>query len=299
MPTAVSRPSAVKIFIADLPERLQPLSAPFVYPPGSSDWGVEQEAHQFFRYSYPGRVLDPRDADWIYLAPYWTRIHLWNDYGRNGVERLEADIGEILGGLHAPTFTVCQYDDGPLVNLAATRIYLSSRKSNTGYDLPLLTYPPPRSSILTPKRYFASFLGRFDTHPTRGDALKIVSARADCLIADGLVSPKAYRKVLRESWVALAPRGYGGSSFRFYEAVFAGAVPWLIGDIDSRPFKSQIDWSRYSFYSENVESFEKDFSQLTLDVVKDKHRELGRLRPLLRSQQWCQLLANDLARTQP
>ena len=59
------------------------------------------------------------------------------------------------------------------------------------------------------------------------------------------------RKAL-SSYVALAPRGYGGSSFRLFEAMQLGIAPFLIGDLDTRPFKKFIDWDKISFYTDNV-----------------------------------------------
>lgn len=283
-----------KVFVIDVPAHLQPRSAPFVYPTGSKDWGIEQEVDRFFRERYRARVTKPERADWFYLGVYWTRIHLANDYGRRGLSELQAEMNKILGAETEKVFTVCQYDDGPMVDVGSVRVYLGSRKDRRGHDAPLLAYPPIRPALLPTKRWFASFIGRYDTHPIREAVLRSAELRDDCLITDQLVSPEKYRSTLRKSWIALAPRGYGGSSFRFYEAVFAGAVPWLIGEADTRPFKSQIDWPRYSFYSESVCAFEKDFHRVTLEQVREKYRELRNLRYFLGSPKWCQALVNDL-----
>ena len=284
-----------KIFAFDIPAALQPQSTVIRYPPGTSDWGVEQDFFWYLTHEYPSLVDKPEDADWLYLGIYWTRIHLANGYGKTGIEELRDAVAR-FPLLHGRVFTVCQYDDGPLVDLGATRVYLASRKSSEfGRDCPLLAFPPPRPRIMPGRRYLASFLGRLDTHEFRKVALEPISMRADCFVYDGLKSQRFYRKILRQSWIALAPRGYGGSSFRFYEAIFAGAVPWLIGDLDTRPFKNQIDWDDFSFYSTTPEDFAKDFAELNFEVVRKKSAQLGNLRKMLRSSAWNQHLIRDLS----
>ena len=69
------------------------------------------------------------------------------------------------------------------------------------------------------------------------------------LIKEKSVSSRAFAKEILQSEIALCPRGHGGDSFRFYEAMQLGVAPLFIGDIDTRPFKSQIDWNKCSFYT--------------------------------------------------
>jgi len=95
--------------------------------------------------------------------------------------------------------------------------------------------------------------------------------------------------------VVLCPRGYGGSSFRFYEAMQAGSVPCLIGDIDTRAFKVQIPWDKISFYfktpREAIESLESmdpfllEEMGLLAKIYYLEYLKLGK---------WNDLLINDL-----
>jgi hypothetical protein len=99
------------------------------------------------------------------------------------------------------------------------------------------------------KSYLASFAGRMNTHPIRSEMQKTLSSITGIHISDRDLDTADYVKLLSKSYIALAPRGYGGSSFRFYEAMQLGVVPALIGDIDTRPFKEFINWDQISFYA--------------------------------------------------
>ncbi len=288
--TSVSGP---KIFVMDVPQRLQPDRAALVYPQGSVDWGIEQDAWTFFSRHYANRVYDPGDADFLYLGVFWTRYHLNNDYGSRGISELQGAV-DLLGPLSERVFTVCQYDDGPLVDLWAAKVFLGSRKTKEGTDAPLLAHPCPSASNVRGKAYWASFVGRLDTHPIREASLGALMADDRCFVRDGVLTQRDYRAILRKSWIGLAPRGYGGSSFRFLEAVHSGAVPWLIGDIDTRPFKGSINWDKYSFYSATPEEFAADFPLVTMQDVSARRSNLADLQADLRFGQWQRYLLCEL-----
>ncbi len=76
-------------------------------------------------------------------------------------------------------------------------------------------------------------------------------------IVDAVQTEQSFVDNLLSAHITLAPRGTGGTSFRFFEAMQLGRVPCLIGDIDTRPFKSQIDWDQCSLYCDDVEKIEE------------------------------------------
>lgn len=288
--TSVTGP---KVFVIDVPQWLQPDRSALVYPQGSVDWGIEQDAWTFFTRHFARRVYNAGDADFLYLGVFWTRYHLNNDYGSRGLYELQGAV-DSLGPLSEKVFTVCQYDDGPLADLGSAKIFLGSRKTKEGLDAPLLAHPCPSPSNVRGKAYWASFVGRFDTHPVREASLGALTSDDRCFVRDGVFTQRDYRAILGKSWIGLAPRGYGGSSFRFLEAVHAGAVPWLIGDIDTRPFKDSIGWEKYSFYSATPEEFAVDFPLVTMRDVIARQSNLADLQATLRFGQWQRYLLRDL-----
>jgi hypothetical protein len=258
---------SLKIFKVSVPKQFMPAKAPFRYPSYADDWGVEQD---FLKYIENSDCLteDLDIATHIYLPVFWTRYWLNNDFGKKG----SSELNNFLNSLNldqSKLFTVCQYDDGPMTELNFGKgLYLSSRKSEAiGIDIPLLASKLPRLFGKTNKLYQMSFAGRFDTHSIRMD-LKERSINNDHIyLANKNLKSREFTKLLHQSLVVLSPRGYGGSSFRFFEAMQAGSVPCLIGDIDTRPFKSQISWESVSFYFKTPAEAIETISKMDRDIL--------------------------------
>lgn len=242
----------MKIYILPVSSKLQPKQAQVAnYPAGNSGFGVEQD---FLKYLKSSSLITRSSdkADWHYLPVFWTRWHLNHDYAKYGVDELQAEVSKILLE-PKQTFTICQYDDGPVVKLGATTLFLASRKGNEGIDIPLLRNLIRIPLVKPRKRYLASFAGRLHTYPIREQMAKILQNRKDVLISDGDKGQKFFISTTVKSRIALCPRGYGGSSFRFFEAMQLGTVPLLVGENDTRPFKKFIDWDSMSFFVSTVD----------------------------------------------
>lgn len=122
---------------------------------------------------------------------------------------------------------------------------------------------------------------------------RIVEVRTEGL------SARQFAGILERSLIKIAPRGYGGSSFCFFEAIQKGSIPWLIGDIDTRPFKESLDWSVASFYSETVDEFIEAFNNLNLDEVLHKLRIMTTtIRPKMKLGEWQGEVIASLAQIQ-
>ncbi len=241
----------MKIYVLPVESRFAPKSQPFLYPEYNDDYGVEQD---FYRFLIKNKALltnDSAQADWHYLPVFWTRYYLNNNYGKSGVKELSSYLqGLILN--RSKTFTICQYDDGPIVDLGKTTIFLSSRQGKEGIDIPLLAkHVPLAYNLVLRRRYLASFVGRLGTSPLRKKMAKNLAGIESLKIIDGNVGTRRYMKTMARSRISLAPRGYGGSSFRFFESMQLGSVPFLVGDLDTRPFKKFIDWDKISLYASN------------------------------------------------
>lgn len=281
-------------YVPDLPQSLQPSKSPFRYPAHTKDWGIEQDFHQFLIRNPELQVSDPAAADWVYLPVYWTRIHLANDFGRQGIDVLQAAIDEVKARFQGKSFTVCQYDDGPLVDLGDSLVFLGSRKTLDGLDAPLLSsgLPCPRRKPL--KKFLATFAGRTHTHPIRSELRENVARLPKVAFIEKNLSAAKYAKLLLSGCVALCPRGYGGSSFRFFEAIQLGVVPWLISDIDSRPFSRIFDWDQVSFWSPTVSDFMTRFEQIGEAELLNKQKSLQEVSAKFWFGQWQAMLLEEL-----
>lgn len=284
----------MKIFILGINETVRPFKQGFAYPRHNKDFGVEQDFYKYLLSHKSLLVSKPEDADWHYLPVYWTRWHLNHDYGKYGSEELQRMVDAALID-DSRTFTICQYDDGPLVNLGRTVQFLASRKTELGVDIPLLCNQHRKPWFTPTKRYLASFVGRLDTHPIRWDMEAALRERSDVSILDGDLGTRAFVKRVLQSHLALAPRGYGGSSFRFYEAMQLGVVPLLLGDIDTRPFKRFLPWEDASIYVKDV----AELSGILDGIAKNELIAMGKraavlFREQLTYQRWCPYVIKEL-----
>lgn len=285
----------MKIYTIPVHKKLQPASQVFKYPRHNDDYGVEQDFHRYLLSHRELTVEDPRSADWHYLPVYWTRWHLNHHYGKTGLAELQQAIDQSILD-DSKTFTLCQYDDGPLANLGRASVFLASRKTGEGIDIPLLCSPHQCPQAKQQKLYLASFVGRLATHTIRQQMAEVLKDRQDVFIFDGDLGTDFFVGKLRESYIALCPRGYGGSSFRFFEAMQMGVVPVLVGDLDTRPFKKFIPWDRMSLYTSSVYDL-----QTTLDSLQPAELvEMGECacsfwENELTYQRWCKYVLKELA----
>ena len=246
----------MKIYILPVSPEFQPLPLPYIYPPHNKrDYGVEQDFTAYLA-RHPELVTnDPAVADWHYLGIYFTRWHLNHGNGKYGHEELRREVDR-CALCPERTFAVCQHDDGPLEYPDSAVQFLASRRGSKGVDIPLMSDPHAMPIAKPEKRWLASFVGRLETQPMRREMARILGAHDFIDIRDGQWGIPYFVHQMLESYVALCPRGYGGSSFRFFEAMSLGVCPMLIGDIDNRPFKKWIDWEQASAYARTPEEAE-------------------------------------------
>jgi hypothetical protein len=279
------------------------------------DFGVEQDFRQYLERNRDLVTSSPDRADWHYLPVYWTRWHLNHEYGKSGVETLEKEIDNVILN-DSKTFTICQYVDGTLVDLGQATVFLASRKTERGRDIPLISSPHRIPFFKPSKKYVASFVGRLSTHPIRQEMAERLQNRDDVYIYDGVMKSKSvivralekyvplwskresrfFVKIMLESYIALCPRGYGGSSFRFFEAMQLEVVPFLIGDIDVRPFKSLVPWNELSLFASSARDIGDVLDALQWDELVSMGHKVARFyRENLAYQKWCRYVIQELS----
>ena len=256
----------MKILVLKPDSKVRPLKQPFTYPRHNNDYGVEQNFYDFLMANQYLLTDSIDEADWHYLPVYWTRWHLNHNYGTSGLDELEKMVLDSIID-ESKTFTICQYDDGPLINIGQSLQFLASRNSNFGVDIPLLSKKHSRSFFKRSKLYSASFIGRVSTHEVRQQMFACLKNRSDLYLFDGDLGTRSFASVISRSYLALAPRGYGGSSFRMYEAMQLGVAPILIGNIDTRPFQDYLPWEDVSFYCKSVEGVAEIIDQVPKETL--------------------------------
>lgn len=258
----------MKIYKLPVDEILKPRVG-FRAPAHNQDYGVEQDFEQFLVTHSEYLADNSKEADFYYLPIYWNRYYC-NHWG-NKTDILQAEILRLVSR-NIPTFTICEYDIAtmqPQLDLCNMTIFTASRHSDNGcIDIPLLCSKHKELPYKENRKWLASFMGKFETHGLREEMREALQGREDVYLSESQ-DTQAYIELMADSYIALAPRGYGGQSFRLYEAMQFGCVPMLISDVDVRPFKKWIDWDRYSFYAKDMDTACGLVGTFSLALLKD------------------------------
>ncbi len=287
----------MKIYDLPVPPELRPDTQAMDWPPDCGGYSVEQD---FARWLYATDDVeltdDPGAADWHYLGPYYNRVY-WN----RPDDRHEPWLREAMDSIimdRRRTFTVCEYGilgEQPELGLDTITVFSASRRWDTAeIDVPLLLHPhrlgPDRE-----KRWLACFAGNYVNDGARWDAWVQLRDRLDVYFSDEPVAIERFVELMQESYVALAPRGVGVQSYRFYEAMQAGTVPLLISDVDGRPFKRWLDWDSCSLYRPDAGGLSDYLDSLEFGDLLRMGREARRVwHDDLRYGMWCRFVVKEL-----
>ncbi len=239
--------------IANVPGALQTPS--HRYPPHAVGVGIEEYFGQYAREHAAGL-----DTDWIYLPVYWTNNYVRSEFA------VSPRAQQVLDSLDEREryFTIVQCDDGIYGQLPSN--VLAFGAGGTGdIPIPLLCSPPhPRPACV--RDTLVSFMGTVECGgPVAGETDKsswdvdgagartrramfeAFKNKPGCFLHNGDRGVNAFRIQLGRSHFALAPRGYGRTSFRLYEAMDLGCVPVYIHDDGPWfPYGDVLDWDSFS-----------------------------------------------------
>jgi hypothetical protein len=283
----------MKIYILPVKKEFQPPTISVIYPPHNKDFMDGEETFlDYLKDREDILTINPDEADWYYLPIFWTHWLVNHNFGNTGLDLLQAEVNRVLID-DSKTFTIYEYAEQPKVELGETISFLGSRTSPDGLDIPLLCRPHSTPQFSS-KKYLASFVGNISTHPIRQKLKDKLQYKPRVLIA-GSGGSNYFTQIMVESYIALCPRGYGGASYRFYEAMQLGTIPFLIGDIDHRPFKKFLDWNRVSLYTNNITGVEVLLNSLNESTLLAKGMRAKRFyEEELANGNWCKYILKEL-----
>lgn len=238
----------MKIHILPVRPEFQPDHQNFTSSP-LQEYGVEQDFLWWLQAHPELQVASEAEANWSYLPVWHNRVFINGEWGKR-TDEVQAEILRLVSR-NRPTFTIAEYDlhvFHPTLDLCGMAVFIASRRGEQGIDIPLLCSPHPLPAALPEKRWLASFVGNLNTFTPRPEMAEALTGRSDVWLEHASNGPEYFARVMLESYIGLAPRGYGGASFRFYEAMQLGVAPLLIGDLDTRPFKRWLPWDAVSLY---------------------------------------------------
>ena len=265
--------------ILTLPAVFRP-STTVVYPPFKHGRYLEEYA-----YEYLTEHQSTIQTEYVYIPIFWTNLqnHVAFQKQKAGLAVL---LQKAIAAASYPTatttfFTIVQHDDGPLLPLPKNTLVFGAC---TG-DIPLpLIYEDTTNTLLThptnkdtPKPYLASFVGTL-THPVRQQMVRHLENKANIALVtkshqewtNKVPSADAdtFVNLTLQSKFCLAPRGYGRSSFRFFEAMLLDTVPvYIWDDKEWLPYKDNIHYEDIA-----VSIQEKDIHKLynILESISDE-----------------------------
>ena len=158
-------------------------------------------------------------------------------------------------------FTIVQYDDGPLLRLPENTIIYGACSGHI--PIPLIyedknnTLDSYKKKMFTEKNILCSFVGNITSNGimpnVRQEMFNKFNNNSNFkMINSGGWTPSVDKSLQDifinttiDSKFALAPRGYGRSSFRFFECFQLGTIPiYIWNDINWSPFQNVIDYNK-------------------------------------------------------
>jgi hypothetical protein len=226
------------------------------YPPFKE--GLYLEEHFFTKM----RISPPPDLKRRYIPALWTNFQIehWFESRKNEMQKA-LDEWINLNPSPGGYFTIVQYDDGPLLNLPANTVVYGACSGNV--PLPLI-YEDKQNKLeqfshktFAEKNILCSFVGNITSNTVQPNVREIIfnmfqhRPQFQMINAGGWTA--SVNKQNQDTFInttlntkfAFAPRGYGRSSFRFFECFKLGTIPiYVWNDINWLPFQDQIDYSK-------------------------------------------------------
>ena len=209
------------------------------YPPYNEGLYLED---YFFKWFIDNNI----EKDRYYIPVFWTTCYVDNCF--NG---LQQELNKLDPS--KKYFTVTQHDDAIRELLPSDTIQFNAG-GNTGKGIPIPLICSPIKDEIKPKLnrdIFCSFVGSI-THPIRNWIYTSLSNNRRYHFSakqwTNLVPDNEFDNFINitsRSVFALAPRGYGRSSFRLYEVMQLGAIPVFIYDEEWCPWEEEINWNDF------------------------------------------------------
>ena len=282
--------------ILDVPKQFQPVYKSS-YPGYSSGKNMEEIFYEMFKNNQ-----NAIQTDLIYIPVFWTSYYVTHNYANN-IQPLYEWMETL--DKSKKYFTIVQYASGifkknkdfdlnviifsagggglnvkgsssekQLQYYGLTRHIFNGEKGN--YDIPLMCLPLfPTVNIN--KDIYCSFMGRFDTHYCRINMYNVLHKNKKFQLLKS-VNFEKYKEILNRSVFTLAPRGYGYTSFRIYEAIMANSIPiYIWHDKKILPFSDIINWEDFSIIIHN-DDIEKLPEILDNVNITEKQKKLQKVK---------------------
>lgn len=263
-------------------------------------------------YIYDALVTQERsqeiETDLIYVPIFWTNLQNHPGFSsQRGKYQMLLDRALLAYPKGSHFFTCVQHDDGPGLSLpVGCRVYGAC----TG-NIPLpLIYEDTEERLLSADRknfqerdILLSFVGTVGTHPIREAARRALEGRSGVMFSSRDTwsasvpeeDAKRFVEWTGRSRFCLAPRGYGRSSFRFFEAMLLDVVPvYVWDDVEWLPYKNRCDNKQI----DNKQSDNIDYKRFCVSIHVSELSDLYDRLERIREEEYLEML-EEMRRVRP
>ena len=241
------------MFILDLPSDVFRIPMSHTYPPFKNGRYMEEFFYDFITKNIETLV----DINYVYIPVFWTNLQVNDDYGQKKTYYNNL-LQTAYNNLPKDTkyFTIVQHDDCVQLNIPKNTLIFGACSGHI--PLPLI-YEDINNTLSTlcntykiNRKLLCSFYGS-TTHPIRNmlqffhreGVIEINQKTWEKNINNSDASE--FIQLALQSVFTLSPRGYGRSSFRFFESILLGSIPiYIYDDINWLPYQNIIDYSKFS-----------------------------------------------------
>lgn len=223
-----------------------------VYPPFKNGLYLEEAFYAFYQ---DNKEIFEKTS-YIYIPAFWTNFQIHPQF-HQFKHMLQMELDEVVKAFPPDQkyFTIVQHDDAVLLRLPPNTLIFGACSGHI--PLPLIYEDRQKQLETRPKvsfedkDYFVSFIGS-ETHQVRLDLFEYVKQNSVPWYIDPTGTPlqpgknrnQLFLEVTQRSKFALAPRGYGRSSFRFFEVFLLGSIPvYIWDDVEWLPYKDKLNYS--------------------------------------------------------
>jgi hypothetical protein len=248
-----------------------------------------------------------------YIPALWTNFQIENWFQTKKNE-MQQSLNEWVQNNPSENgyFTIVQYDDGPLLNLPNDTIVYGACSGNI--PIPLIYQDINNTLLSLPKKSFqektilCSFVGNITSNHIEPNVRKIMfdtfanNSNFNMIYSGGWTASvnhdlqQVFINTTIDSKFALAPRGYGRGSFRFYECFQLGTIPiYIWNDIEWLPFKNIIDYNSLciTIHVSEIHSLENILLSITEDEYNKKFEYYHKIKHLFNLEEMCNQIIQE------
>jgi hypothetical protein len=272
-----------------------------VYPPFKN--GLYMEEYFLNYVSTKNIKVDKKGRR--YIPALWTNFQIEQRFPRRR-EEMQRTLDKWISENPSKNgyFTVVQHDDGPMLRLPANTTVYGACTGNI--QLPLIYQDlsnkleniPPKS--FKNKSILCSFVGSV-THNVRKTIIDAYNKnkKFKFSINNGWTNKvstnnqKTFIDYTVDSKYALAPRGYGRSSFRFFEIFKLGTIPiYIWDDKEWLPYKDVLDYDKFciSIHISEIDLLEELLMSINQTQYEKMFSEYEKIKHMFELEYMCEYI---------